>query len=158
MDLFLAFSSFLISIVGIIGCILPALPGPPLAYAGVLLLHFSDKIEFTTTQLISWLLLVIVLQAIDYITPLLGNKYSGGTSAGNRGCIAGSILGLFFLPWGIILGPFLGAVVGELIGGKDMSRALRSGFGSLLGFIFGTLLKIVCCCYLLYHSITAYFG
>ena len=99
MDLFLAFSSFLISIVGIIGCILPALPGPPLAYAGVLLLHFSNKVEFTTTQLISWLLLVIVLQAIDYITPLLGNKYSGGTSAGNRGCIAGTILGLFFLPW-----------------------------------------------------------
>jgi uncharacterized protein YqgC (DUF456 family) len=102
--------------------------------------------------------LVIVLQVVDYITPILGNKYSGGTSAGNRGCIAGIILGLFFLPWGIIVGPFLGAVIGELIGGKDMSRALRSGFGSLLGFIFGTLLKIVCCCYLLYHCIAAYFG
>ena len=158
MDIFLAFSSILISVVGIIGCVVPMLPGPPLAYVGVLLMHFSDKVDFTTTQLISWLLLVIVLQVVDYITPILGNKYIGGSSAGSRGCIAGTIIGLFFLPWGIILGPFFGAVAGELLGGKELSQALRSGFGSLLGFIFGTLLKIVCCCYLMYHCIAACFG
>ena len=121
-------------------------------------MHFSDKVDFTTTQLISWLLLVIVLQVVDYITPILGNKYIGGSSAGSRGCIAGTIIGLFFLTWGIILGPFLGSVAGELLGGKELSQALRSGFGSLLGFIFGTLLKIVCCCYLMYHCIAACFG
>ena len=156
MDIFLAFCSFLFLLVGLIGCIIPMLPGPPLAYVGVLLMHFSDKVDFTTTQLISWLLLVIVLQVVDYITPILGNKYIGGSSAGSRGCIAGTMIGLFFLPWGIILGPFLGAVIGELLGGKNLSRALLSGLGSLIGFVFGTLLKLVCCFYLLYHCIAAF--
>ena len=140
MDILLIVFAFLLLVAGIAGCVLPLLPGPPLAYAGMLLLHLTDKVHFTTPQLVIWLVVVIVLQVVDYITPLLGSKYSGGTSFGNRGCMAGTLLGLFFMPWGVIVGPFIGAVVGEMLGGQDLSHAIRAGIGTLLGFLFGTLL------------------
>ena len=105
MDILLIVLSFILLIGGIVGCFLPVLPGPPLAYVGLLLMHFSERIEFSIIFLLITLLLVVVLQVLDYITPILGNKYSGGSSAGNRGCVAGTILGLFFMPWGIILDP-----------------------------------------------------
>lgn len=156
MDIFLIVLSFLLLIGGIVGCILPLLPGAPLSYAGILLLHFTDKVHFTSTQLIVWLVIVIVLQVVDYITPMLGSKYSGGTSFGNRGCMAGTIIGLFFMPWGIIVGPFVGAVAGELLGGRDLANAIRAGIGCLLGFLVGTLLKVVVCFYFLVQCVTIF--
>ena len=147
LDIILIVISALCMIAGLAGCILPFLPGPPIAYVGLVILHFTDKVQYSTTQLIVWLLIVAVLQVLDYFTPMLGSKYSGGSKWGNWGCIIGTLVGLFFLPWGIILGPFLGAVIGELLGNKEFSQALKSGVGSLLGFIFGTLLKFVVCGY-----------
>ena len=154
MDILLIVFAFLLLVAGIAGCVLPVLPGPPLAYAGMLLLHLTDKVHFTTPQLFIWLVVVIVLQVVDYITPLLGSKYSGGTSFGNRGCMAGTLLGLFFMPWGVIVGPFIGAVVGEMLGGQDLSHAIRAGIGTLLGFLFGTLLKVIVCFYFLVQGIS----
>ena len=154
MDILLIVFAFLLLVAGIAGCVLPLLPGPPLAYAGMLLLHLTDKVHFTTPQLVIWLVVVIVLQVVDYITPLLGSKYSGGTSFGNRGCMAGTLLGLFFMPWGVIVGPFIGAVVGEMLGGQDLSHAIRAGIGTLLGFLFGTLLKVIVCFYFLIQGIS----
>ena len=154
MDILLIVFAFLLLVAGIAGCVLPMLPGVPLAYAGMLLLHLTDKIHFTTHQLIIWLIVVIVLQVVDYITPLLGSKYSGGTSFGNRGCMAGTLLGLFFMPWGVIVGPFIGAVVGEMLGGQDLSHAIRAGIGTLLGFLVGTLLKVIVCFYFLVQGIS----
>lgn len=147
--------AFLLVLGGLAGCILPMLPGPPLAYAGLLLAHFTDNIEFSWGQLLSWLVLVIILQVLDYITPMLGSKYSGGSEHGNRGCIAGTILGLFFMPWGIVAGPFLGAVAGEMLGGRDFPQALKAGFGTFLGVIFGVLLKLCLCLYYLYVLIVS---
>lgn len=154
MDILFIVLSILLLVGGILGCILPFLPGPPLAYAGLLLIHFTGLSHFSTTQLVVWLIVTVVLQVVDYITPLLGSKYSGGTSFGNRGCLAGTILGLFFMPWGIIAGPFLGAVAGELIGGKDLPRAFQAGIGTLIGFLVGTLLKVVVCFYFLIQGIS----
>ena len=153
MDILLIVFAFLLLVAGIAECVLPLLPGPPLAYAGMLLLHLTDKVHFTTPQLVIWLVVVIVLQVVDYITPLLGSKYSGGTSLGNRACMAGTLLGLFFMPWGVIVGPFIGAVVGEMLGGQDLSHAIRAGIGTLLGFLVGTLLKVIVCFYFLVQAI-----
>lgn len=153
MEILLVILSIILLVGGIVGCILPILPGVPLAYAGVLLMHWTDKVHFSTTQLVVWLVIVIVLQILDYISPILGSKYGGGTSHGNRGCMAGTILGLFFMPWGIILGPFLGAVVGEMLGGSDLPHAVRAGVGSLIGFMLGTLLKIFVCFYWLVQCV-----
>ena len=153
MDILIMVLAIILMVDGIAGCVLPILPGAPLAYAGLLLLHFTGLAHFSTAQLIVWLIVVVVLQVVDYITPLLGSKYSGGTSFGNRGCVAGTLLGLFFMPWGIILGPFLGAVAGEMMGGSDFPHAVRAGIGTLIGFLLGTLLKVIVCFYFLVQGI-----
>ena len=154
MDILLMVLSFLLLVASIVGCVLPVLPGPPLAYTGILLLHLTDKVHFTTHQLIIWLVVVVVLQVVDYITPLLGSKYSGGTSFGNRGCIAGTILGMFFMPWGLIIGPFVGAIAGEMMGGQNLTQAIRAGIGTLLGYLFGTLMKVIVCFYFVVQGIS----
>ena len=158
MDILLISLSFLCLLIGFAGCILPVLPGAPLSYAGLLLLHFTDRVQFSTSQLLVWLVVVIVVQVLDYVVPLLGARYSGGSRWGTRGCLAGTIVGLFFMPWGIVLGPFLGAVAGELLGGRRTSEALRSGLGSLAGFLLGTVLKCAVCGYFIWVFVTALVG
>ena len=78
LDIILIVISALCMIAGLASCILPFLPGPPIAYVGLVILHFTDKVQYSTTQLIVWLLIVAVLQVLDYFTPMLGSKYSGG--------------------------------------------------------------------------------
>lgn len=155
MDILLIILGILCLITGLAGCFLPIIPGPPVAYTGLLLLHFTDKAQFTTAQLLTWLFVVILLQVLDYFIPMLGSKYSGGSRWGTRGCLIGTVTGLFFMPWGIILGPFLGAFLGELLGGRKARQALKSGLGSLLGFLFGTVLKCVVCGYFCWQFIAA---
>ena len=74
LDIILIVISALCLIIGLAGCVLPMVPGPPVAYLGLVILHFTDKVEYTTTQLIVWLLIVAVLQVLDYFTPMLGSK------------------------------------------------------------------------------------
>ena len=151
MDILLIILGILCLIVGLAGCILPMIPGPPVAYASLLLLHFTDKAQFSTTQLLLWLAAVVLVQILDYFVPMLGSKYSGGSRWGTRGCL----VGLFFMPWGIILGPFLGAFAGELMGGSKTDQALKSGLGSLLGFLLGTVVKCVMCAYFCWEFVKA---
>lgn len=156
LDVILIILSVLCLITGLLGCVLPFLPGPPVAYVGLVVLHFTNKVQYTPTQLIVWLLVVIVVQIMDYFTPMLGSKYSGGSKWGNWGCVIGTLVGLLFLPWGVIIGPFLGAVIGELLGNKEFSQALKSGVGSLMGFMLGTLLKVIVCGYFFYQFIVGF--
>lgn len=155
MEIFLIILGVICLLAGLAGCILPAVPGPPLAYAGMLLLHFTDRVQFGTGQLLVWLLLVVVMQVLDYVVPALGSKYTGGSPWGSRGCLVGTLVGLFFMPWGLVLGPFLGAFAGELLGGSDTTVALKSGLGSLLGFLVGTVLKCVLCGYFCWKFVEA---
>lgn len=140
-------------LVGLAGCILPMLPGPPLAWLGMLLLHFTDRVDFSVTELVVSALVVIATLVLDYFTPMIGAKKFGGGKYGNRGCVIGTIMGMFFLPLGLILGPFLGAVIGELIAGKPFRAALKAGFGSFVGFLFGTLIKLAVCLYFIIRFI-----
>ena len=133
---------FIIS--GIMGCVLPVIPGPPLSYIGLLFLHFTERYQFSSRFLIIWAAITIVVYALDYLIPAWGTKKFGGSKRGVWGSIIGLVVGLlFFPPFGIIIGPFLGAVIGELTAGKDSGVALRSGFGSFIGFLAGTLLKLI---------------
>lgn len=147
MDVLWIFLGVVCLLLGIVGCFLPFLPGPPLAYIGMLFLHFTERVQYSMSQLLIWLVIVVVLQILDYVIPTLGSKYSGGSKWGTWGCVIGTVLGLFFLPYGVIVGPFLGAVMGELLGRRGIADALKSGFGSLLGFLFGTILKFAVCFY-----------
>ena len=133
---------FMIS--GILGCVLPVIPGPPLSYIGLLFLHLTERYQFSTRFLVIWVVITAVVYALDYIIPAWGTKKFGGSKRGVWGSIIGLVIGLFFFPpFGIILGPFLGAVIGELTAGKDSGAALKSGFGSFIGFLAGTLLKLI---------------
>ena len=148
MDILLIILGILCLIIGLAGCILPMLPGPPVAYVGLILLHLTDGVSLSTTELLVGLLIVVVVQVLDYIIPMLGTKYSGGGGKwANRGTLIGTLLGMFFLPWGIIIAPFVGAFMGATKDGMDNTQALKAGFGSLLGFLFGTVLKFVVCGY-----------
>jgi len=132
MDYVLIVLGALFIIGGILGGVLPVLPGPPLSYIGLLFLHFT------------WIIVAVVVTLIDYFIPIWGTKRFGGSKRGIWGSIIGLVIGLFFFPpFGIIIGPFVGAVVGELTAGKDSGAALKSGFGSFLGFLLGTLMKLI---------------
>lgn len=157
MDIFLIILAVICLVLGLIGCVAPMLPGPPIAYVGILLLHFTDAIQFTSAQLVVGAGLVLLTIILDYVIPALGAKYVGGSKWGAWGCTIGTLLGMFFMPWGLLAGPFLGAVVGELMAGRKSGEAIRSGLGSLLGFLFGTVLKIVVCFYFIYSAIVAAF-
>lgn len=155
MDWLLVTVAVICLVTGIVGCFVPMIPGPPIAYAGMICLHFTDAIQFSSTALIVWSALVIVAVVLDYIIPSVGAKYFGGSKWGTWGCVIGTVAGLFIMPWGIILGPFLGAFIGELIGARGTRAALMSGLGSLIGFILGTFMKLVLCIYFVYEAIAA---
>lgn len=129
-------------IIGIIGCLVPVLPGPPLSFTGLLLLHFTRFAEFSVNILIILGSVSVLVAVFDYIVPIWGTKKFGGTKNGVRGATIGLIAGLFFGPAGIILGPFIGAVLGELLYKSDFNYALRAGIGSLIGFMAGIGLKL----------------
>lgn len=156
MDIILIVLGSICLLAGMLGCVLPMLPGPPLAYVALILLHLTERVQFTLTQFIIWLVAVVVVQVIDYFIPMLGTKKFGGTKWGIWGCLAGTIIGLFiFPPWGILFGPFAGAIVGELLGGKESQHAIKAGFGAFMGFIMGTMLKFMVCGWFIYIFIKA---
>ncbi|NQU85034.1 MAG: DUF456 domain-containing protein [Mariniphaga sp.] len=144
MDYLLISIGAIFMILGFVGGIVPILPGPPLSYVGLLLLHFTERYQFSSRFLIIWAAITVIVYAVDYIVPAWGAKKFGGSKRGIWGSIIGLFLGLlFFPPIGIIIGPFIGAVVGELTGGKDSATAIKAGFGSFFGFLVGTLLKLI---------------
>ena len=144
MDTFLIISGIILLLAGLAGCVLPALPGPPLSYIALLLLHFTGEHQFSSKFLIIWLIITAVVVILDYMVPVWGAKKFGASKRGVWGSIIGVVLGLFiFPPFGIIIGPFLGAVIGEMTTGKETGTALKAGFGSFAGFMTGMLLKLV---------------
>ncbi len=142
LDYILLILAIILMILGIIGCLAPVLPGPPLSYLGLVLLHFTKFADFSTTVLITLAAIVVIVSILDYIVPVWGTRKFGGSKYGTRGAAVGLIIGLFLGPVGIIAGPFIGAVVGELIFKDDINYAIRAGFGSLLGFLTGIGLKL----------------
>ena len=155
MDILLITLAGILLIVGFIGCVLPVLPGTPLCYIGIILLHLSSRVEFSMSFLIFWGIVVIAIQVLDYLIPVWGTKKSGGSKWGVWGSMIGMIAGLFFGPLGIILGPFVGAVVGELLAGKNSTEAIRAGFGSFVGFLLGTVSKLIIAGFLIYYYVEA---
>jgi uncharacterized protein YqgC (DUF456 family) len=142
-DYLFAILGGIMMIAGILGCLLPVLPGPPLSFAGLLLLHFTRFADFSTTFLITWGCVTILVTVLDYVVPIWGTKKFGGSKYGMWGAGIGLVVGIFFLPpIGIIVGPFAGAVIGEAIKGKNATSSFRAGLGSFLGFLAGVGIKL----------------
>lgn len=154
LDIVLLVLGFVCVIVGFVGCILPVIPGIPLSYLGLILLHLTSKVDFSPQFLIIWGIVVIVIQILDYFVPIWGTKRFGGGKKGMWGSMLGIVVGVFILPsWGIIIFPFVGAVIGELLDEKEIKEAMKAGLGSFLGFVLGTVAKLVVAAVLTYYFI-----
>ena len=145
MDIALLVIAFILMLIGIIGCIVPGLPGTPIAYAGLWVAQATERVDFSWKFLLIWGIVVIVVSALDYIVPAWGTKQFGGTKWGAWGSTIGVFVGLFFGAIGVIIGPLVGAILGELFAGKQLEQAIKAGWGSFIGILFGTIIKLVAC-------------
>lgn len=142
-------------IAGIIGSVVPLLPGPPLSYVGLLVMQLREPPPFTVKFLILWLIVVIIISVLDYVVPLYGTKKFGGTKYGIWGSGIGLLIGVWLGPMGIIVGPFIGALIGELLANSHSEKALRAAMGSFIGFVFSVLMKLVTCIVMGWYVIKA---
>ena len=144
MDILLVVIGLILMLGGIIGSFLPILPGPLTSWVGLLVLYLT-KIETNYTLLIITLIVALGIYIMDYFIPAMGTKKFGGSRYGVIGTTVGLLIGLFFFPpFGIIIGPFLGALAGELLfDSKDSKRAFKAAFGSFIGFLSSTFIKFV---------------
>jgi len=160
MDYFLLAIAIILIIVGLLGCILPIIPGPPLSFLGILVLHFTQfgEGEYTTNFLVILAVISIAVTVMDYIVPIWGTKKFGGTKAGMWGATIGMIIGMIFLgPLGLIFGPLVGAIIGESIKGANNKDAFKSGLGAFIGFLMGVGLKLAASIYITWHFIKGVF-
>ena len=149
----------LFAVAGIIGCILPVIPGPVLSYLSLFIISYAKNWEvFSTTFLVTMGIFTILLTILDYAVPIFGAKKFGASKFGIWGSIIGMLVGfIFFPPFGIFIGTFFGALAGELLAGKDSKKALRAGWGSFIGNIAGIGVKLAFTGVVLFFYIKAIF-
>ena len=153
MDILLLVIAFILIVIGIIGCIVPGLPGTPIAYAGLWIAQATDRVDFSWQFLLIWGIVTLVVSVLDYAVPAWGTKQFGGTKYGVWGSTLGVFVGLLFGAVGVILGPLVGAILFELlaialhgqINRENIAAAFRAGWGSFIGILVGTVLKLICC-------------
>ncbi len=146
MDLLLLFIGFIFILAGILGSFLPVLPGPPLSWIGLLLLVLTKAVPDDWWFLGITLAVAVIVFAMDYFIPVVGTRKFGGSKAGMIGTTLGLVVAIVFPIlgiFGIIIWPFIGALVGEISNKADKRTALKAAFGSFVGFLTGTFLKFV---------------
>ena len=153
MDILLLILGICLLVAGLVGCILPAIPGPPLSYLALLTLQATRFADYSVKFLLIFAGITVAVTILDYVLPVWGTKKLGGSRAGTVGAIAGLLIGLFFAPLGIIIGPFAGAIAGELVAGHDLNYAFHSGIGAFIGFLFGVAIKLTVSIALTYYYV-----
>ena len=135
----------IIGLVGLVGCFLPVLPGPPISWGALLLLYFFGNGEMSLRFLLIWLGVTIIVTILDYVVPAQFTRVTGGSKAAGRGSMIGLLVGLiFFPPWGMLIGAFLGALLAEvLVNRSSIADSVKPALGSFLGFLAGTFFKFV---------------
>lgn len=153
MDLFLSICAILCGVIGILGAVLPILPGPALSFVGMLCAHWTDSSTMSIRTLWIWAAITAIVTILDYILPGYFSKVLGGTRAGVIGATVGIFAGMIFMgPLGIIIGPFIGAVAGELLHNREnIDKAITVGFGSLISFLVGSGVKIIASGFMMYY-------
>lgn len=157
MDIVLVIIAFVLLLTGLLGAIIPGIPGPPLGYGGLLVLQLSGHGGFSTAFLVIWAVIAAAVTVLDYILPSIMTKRFGGSRSAAIGTILGLIVGMFFFPpMGLILGPFLGAFLGEIINNcRDGVKALKVAFGAFIAFIVGTGAKLIVGVIMLFYAVRA---
>ena len=157
MTITLIILGLLVALLGIIGCILPIIPGPPLSYASLFILSIAKNWEpFNSTFLIIMGGLLIVVSVVDYVFPAMGAKRYGASKTAIWYSIVGMLVGVFFVPpWGMFIGAFAGAVIGELVFGKKGKESLKAGWGIFIGTIASIGVKLAFCGVVLFFYVKA---
>lgn len=152
MDTILAISALLCGIVGILGAIVPVLPGPVLSFVGMICAYLVSSSQMRSQELWLWGVITLIVTILDYILPAYFSKLFGGTKAGIWGATIGVLAGALIMgPIGIILGPFVGAVAGEMLQQRqNIEQAIKVGLGSLLSFVVGTGVKLLASGFMMY--------
>jgi len=133
----------LLVIVGLLGVVLPALPGLPLVFAGMLVAAWAGGFEeIGVFPLVVLGLLTLVSFLVDFWATAHGAKRVGASRKALVGAVLGTFAGLFFAPIGLFIGPFVGALIGELLHGRELGAAARVGFGTWLGIVLAIVLKL----------------
>ena len=147
MDWLLLIIGFAFMIAGVFGSFMPVLPGPSISWLGLVLLYFTYAVVANYWILGITLLITVLITVLDYVIPAKGTKKFGGSSYGIWGTNIGLIVGIFApIPFGFIIGPFVGAFIGELFYDyKDHGRALKAATGSFIGFLASSFMKFVLC-------------
>lgn len=146
MDIFLLVVGLILMITGVFGSFLPVLPGPPFSWLGLLVLYLTSAVPNNWWFLGITLVIALIVFAMDYVIPAVGTRKFGGSRAGMIGTTIGLLVAILFPVlgiFGIIIWPFVGALIGELINKADQKTALKAAFGSFIGFLTGTFLKFV---------------
>ena len=144
MDVFLLLLALLFLILGIIGSFLPILPGPITSWFGFLILYLSGVTDFSISLLITTFIIALIIWVLDFFIPAIGTKKFGGSKYGVIGTTIGLIIGVISpIPFGILIGPFLGALAGELINKSKSNQAIKAAFGSFLGFLASSFIKFI---------------
>src|SRR5687767_171291 len=137
METLLIILAIVLTVVGLLGCIMPALPGPPLNYLALWCVQWAYS-SFSTTTMIVWGIISGAVLVLDYVIPVWSARIFGATKQGVWGSIIGMLAGIVLTPIGMVAGMLIGAIVGDIVGGKQPFAALRSGFGTFLGSLIGT--------------------
>ena len=146
MDILFVLLGLLCMFIGILGSFMPVLPGAPISWVGLLLLHLTEAIPMNFTYLGVTLGIAILVFILDYIIPAIGTKKFGGSKYGVFGTTLGLIIGIIApIPFGIIIGPFVGAYIGEMLYQNNSKIATKAAFGSLVGFLTSSFMKFVVC-------------
>lgn len=153
MDVFLSILAVVCGVAGIVGAVLPVVPGPALSYFGLLCAYWTDTSGLTGGRMWLWGVVTVAVTVLDYVLPAYFSRMFGGTRAGMIGATAGVFAGMILLgPLGIVLGPFAGAVAGELlVRRRSAAEAVKVGLGSLVSFVVGSGLKIAVSGFMLYY-------
>lgn len=146
MDILLVLLGLLCMFIGILGSFLPVLPGAPISWVGLLILHLTNAIPMDLTYLGITLGIAVLVFVLDFIIPAIGTKKFGGSKYGVIGTTIGLIVGIIApIPFGIIIGPFVGAYIGEMMYQNNSKVATKAAFGSLVGFLSSSFMKFVVC-------------
>ena len=142
----LAILTILLIVGGIVSCIVPPLPGPVVGYCALVSYELMPGVEgFSVWTYVIWGVAVAAVTVADFVFPPAVTRKFGGTRAAVWGGAIGAFAGLFFAPFGILIGPLVGAVAGDLIGGNRFKAAMKSGVGSFVGFVVATGAKVAVC-------------
>lgn len=144
MDIVIVIAAGLLMVMGVLGSFLPVLPGIPLSWLGLLVLHLSAAVPMNYFFLGATLVVAIIIFALQYAIPAFGTKYLGGSRSGMIGATIGLVVGIFIpVPFAILIGPFVGAYIGEILQKADSRTALRAASGSFIALLASTFMEFI---------------